>query len=401
MSIEIALVGPDRHDELTRPLRMAFGFHFDPERAARQKQLPELVQRIAALDGGEIVGSAGAYRFEMTTPGGSVPVSGLTMVAVLATHRRRGILKRMMALHLEEARAQGVPVSALWASEGPIYGRFGYGMASLAGAVSFDPLRVGLRPDPGHGGVLRMLEAEEARAPFRDVYERVRAVTPGMMSRSDRWWDFRRLGDFDQGAQPLVRVALFVDGRPEAYALYRLTQRLVIPGTADTTLSVTEAMATSPRANAMLWRYLCEIDLVRRIDATAMPVPPALFHQVLDARRLHLTVEDALWVRLVDAPAALAARSFPVAGGVTFQLEDELCPWNSGVYSVSDGRAGRASGAPELRLDASALGSLYLGGVTARQLADAGRVEELAPGAVDRADTLFRSPLAPWCPEVF
>lgn len=401
MTIDIRLVGPERHDELTGPLLTAFGLRFDPERAERNKRLPELVQRIAAFDGGKIVGSAGAFLFEMTTPGGRVPVSGLTMVGVLPTHRRRGILKRLMGLHIEEARANGLPISALWASEGSIYGRFGYGLASLSGAVSLDASRAVFRQPPGRDGVFRLLDEGEAREPCRAVWERVRPTVPGMLGRSAQWWDFRRLGDFDKSAPPLHRVVLLIDGRPEGYALYRFTKPAPIPGPIDMTVSVSEAIATSAHATAMLWRYLCEIDLVRRVEAHFLCPTHPLLHMLLEPRRLCLTVGDAVWLRIVDAPAALAARAFPSWSAVTFQLDDALCPWNAGVYRIEGGRAERADAAPELRFDAAALGSLYLGGVTARQLADAGAISELAEGAVDRADALFRSPRAPWSPDMF
>lgn len=401
MTIEIALVGPERHEELTGPLHSAFGIRFDPERAERNRRLPELVERIAALDGGAIVGSAGAFRFDMTTPGGVVPASGLTIVAVRPTHRRRGILRRMMTLHLEEARRNGRPISALWASEGPIYGRFGYGIATLSGAVSFEPRRVGLRQWVGRPADFRLLSPEEARAPFQEVYERIRPSIPGLLSRSAEWWDFRRLGDFEKARQPVERVLMIQDGRPEGYAIYRFGRPVTVPGVAETDLSVIEAMATSPRATASLWQFLCEVDLVRRIEAPLLSAGHPLFHLVDDPRRLTLTVGDGVYVRIVDAGAALAARSFPREGAVTFQLDDPLCAWNTDVYSIVEGRAARSRSAPELRFDAQVLGSLYLGGVTARQLADAGMIEELSPGAVDRADALFRSPRAPWCPEIF
>jgi predicted acetyltransferase len=401
MTIEISLVGPEMHAEVTLPLRVAFGVPFDPERAERNKRLPELDQRIAALDGGKVVGSAGAFRFEMTTPGGAVAASGLTMVAVLPTHRRRGILRRMMDLHIETARAKGFPISALWASEGQIYGRFGYGVAAFGGTASFQNERVAFKRPVGHQGVLRLLDEKEAAEPFRAVYERVRPTVPGMLSRSAQWWDFRRLGEFDKSLQPLHRVVLLIDGQPEGYALYRLAQKLAIPGPADTAIAVSEVMGTSPQATAMVWRFLCEIDLVRRIDASFLSSTHPLLHMVQEPRRLNLTLMDTLWVRILDAPAALAARAFPADFAVTFQLEDALCRWNTGVYCVEGGRAARSDAEPELRFDAATLGSLYLGGVTARQLADAGAIEELAEGAVDRADALFRSPRAPWCPEMF
>jgi predicted acetyltransferase len=401
MSIHIELVGAEQHDAFTRPLLTAFGLRFDSDRAARSCALPELVQRIAAKEGDKIVGSAGGFLFEMTTPGGSVPISGLTMVGVLPTHRRRGVLSSMIRKHFDQARDNGQPVSALWASEGSIYGRYGYGVASLSGSISIERDRAAFKRPAPREGELRLLDEKEALAPFREVWERVRPTVPGMLSRSDAWWANRRLGDFEKGPLSLQRAALYLDGRPEGYAIYRFVELMPMPGVAEANLSVVEAVATSPRATAALWRYIFDLDLVRRIEAPLLNAAHPLFHMVAEPRRLRMQVGDAVWVRLVDAAAALGARAFAPRGAVAFKLDDAFCPWNEGVYRIEDGRASRWEGAPDLRFNASALGSLYMGGVTARQLADAGEIEELSEGAVDRADALFRWPRAPWCPDIF
>jgi len=171
----------------------------------------------------------------------------------------------------------------------------------------------------------------------------------------------------------------------------------------DQHLAVIEAVAASPQATALLWRYLCDIDLVRTISAPCLPPTHPLLHLVTEPRRLHMTLEDAVWVRLVDVGAALSARAWYSSAAVTFALDDTFCPWNTGVYRL-DGAAGQArrtDTAPDLRLDAAALGALYLGSVSLRQLADAGDVVELQGGAIERADALFHCNSAPWCPEIF
>ncbi len=401
MAIEIALWGPERHAEFTRPLLTAFGLPFDSERAARAARLTEIIQRIAAVDGDRIVGSAGGYRLEMTVPGGTAKVCGLTMVGVMPTHRRRGILTSMVRRHFEEAQGQGLPVSALWASEGQIYGRFGYGMASVCASLSIERERSQFHRAMPQPGTFRLVDDVEARDVFPAVWEQVRPVTPGMLTRSSLWWEYRRLMDYEKASPPLHRVLLEVDGRPEGYAIYRFTAKVAPPGLIQTNLAVTEAVAVSPRATSQLWRYLLDMDLVSRVEVTLVPPSHPIMHLVQEPRRLHMALEDALWMRLIDADAALQMRSYPAHESLTFALHDAFCPWNSGVYRIADGRVKRAHASPDLKLDASALGSLYLGGITARHLADAGAIDELVPGAIDRADTLFRSARAPWCPEIF
>jgi predicted acetyltransferase len=401
MAIDIVLWDAERHAEFTAPIRIAFGGQFDPERSARMQRLSEITQRIAALDGSSLVGSAGSFQLTMTTPGGSVPIAGLTMVAVLPTHRRRGILTSMIRRHFEEARAAGQPVSALWASEGSIYGRFGYGMATLQGSITLERDRAIFRKSVPREGKFRLLDTEAALAALPPIYDRVRAVTPGVLSRSPLWWEYRRLGDYDKSLPPLQCVLLELDGRAEGYAVYRFPQKIQLDPVVVVDLGVIEAVATSPRATALLWRYLCDIDLVKHIEAALLPPSHPILHLVTEPRRLSYRIGDALWVRLIDVEAALARRSWQSPDAVTFELSDEFCPWNAGVYRAGEGRALRSAAAPELRMDASALGALYLGGITAFELAEAGHIEELAPGAVVRADAIFRSPRAPWCPEIF
>lgn len=404
MTIEIAPVAPAQHAELTYPLRVAFGFQLDAARVARIQRLPELFQRFGAFDRGAVVGSAGVYRFTMTTPGGSIPTAGLTMVGVLPTHRRRGILTRLMRRHLDEARAAGFAVSALWATEAAIYGRFGYGTASHCGAIALECSHARFRAPSPAPGSFRLLEEPEARATFPAIWDRVRAVTPGMMTRSDVWWEIRRTGDYDPSACPLQRVLLEIDGQPEGYALYRIDDKVALAsGVIQINVSVMEAVATSPRATHLLWRYLCELDLVHTLSAAGLPMTHPLLHLITEPRRLHMKIEDALWLRLIDVPAALAARTWQSRQAITFALDDSFCPWNEGIYRL-DGAAGRVTptGAPpDLHLDAAALAALYLGGVTPRQLADAGDIVELREGAIDRATALFASARAPWCPEIF
>lgn len=401
MTIEIALFPPERHGEFTGPLLNAFGLPFDAERAKRVTQLGAIHHRIAALDDGHIVGSAGAYRLSMTTPGRLVPAAGLTMVAVLPTHRRRGILTSMMRRHFEEAHENGMPVSVLWASEGQIYGRFGYGLGSWTGVVSIERAHARFKRPLPQPGRFRFVDEREAVEKFAAVYERVQPHTPGMLVRSPAWWDVRRLYDYDKSAPPLQRVLLEIDGKPEGYAIYRLSNKMVPFGIVQSNLVVTEALGASANATWQVWRYLVDMDLAARIEAPLLSPSHPILHMLDEPRRIHMEIEDGLWVRLVDAEAALNSRSYPAHLSLTFALHDAFCPWNSGVYRVADGRVERSQASPDIKLDASALGALYLGGTTARHLADAGDLDELTPGAVDRATLLFRSPCEPWCPEMF
>ncbi|MDQ3875578.1 MAG: GNAT family N-acetyltransferase [Actinomycetota bacterium] len=404
MAIEIRELGLDDVVDFLTPVTTAFGNAVDVERAERLKTIPEFELRLAAFDEGSIVGAAGSFSFELTTPGGVVPTGGLTMVGVLPSHRRRGVLRSLMRRYLDGLRKAGRPVSALWASEAPIYGRFGYGMASFQGETEIQRSHAAFALPVDPEGRVRLVDEDEAAARFPAVWEQVRLETPGMLSRSTEWWRVRRVGDAEpeglRGRGPLQRLLLEHDGAASGYALYRLQPNWE-HGVPATTLHVVEAMATTPAAVGQVWRFLLDVDIVRHVAAWGLPVDHPLLLLAAEPRRLGFRLSDGLWVRLVDVGAALAERTYGGTGAVVLDVIDSFCPWNEARWRLEGGGAERTRDDPDLRLDVGALGSAYLGGFTFAQLARAGRVRELADGAVRRADRLFYTGRAPWCPEIF
>jgi predicted acetyltransferase len=383
------------------PIWHYFGRRAEVEEVERFAPILPAERVHAAFDDGAIVGGAGAYLFETTVPGGAaVPTAGVMAVGVLPTHRRRGVLTKLMRRQLAEAHERGEPLAMLYASEGDIYGRFGYGLASLAGDIELPKEHARLWDDEPLGRARLLDTEEETLAVLPGIYDRVQSETVGMFTRTPDWWRVRRLYQRPgaSGGQQM-RVAIELDGAPEAYALYRLIfgARHTV---AETTLEISEALATSPRALAAIWRYLLAIDWVARIEAWWLPLDHPLFLWLREPRRMRFTVVEALWVRLVDVGAALAARSLGEAA-IVLDVRDEFCPWNQARWRVARESVDRTTAEADLRLDVSELGSVYLGGFTFDQLRRADRLEELKPGAAARADELFRSDRQPWCPELF
>jgi predicted acetyltransferase len=380
-----------------------FGWEPDEESAERFSKLLPLERMLVADDDGSIVAGAGGFPFEMTVPGGAVPTAGVTVVGVLPTHRRRGILTAMMRRQLDDARAAGEHAAALWASEATIYGRFGYGIASWGGDVEIAKERTALARGGGAEGRVRLLELEDALEAIPPLYDAVRAETPGMMSRTREWWELRRLRDDPAnrgGGGPLVRALLELDGEPAAYALYRVSQDFS-GGVSNGHVNVLEAMGPTPAGTREIWRYLLDFDWTAQIRAGRLPVDHELLFLLAEPRRMNMRLGDALWVRLVDVGAALNARSYAGEGTVVFEVADAFIPDNAARWRVADGHAEQTDELPHLRLDVTALGSTYLGGVTFGELVRAGRIEELQDGGAARADAMFRAERAPWCPEIF
>jgi predicted acetyltransferase len=198
---------------------------------------------------------------------------------------------------------------------------------------------------------------------------------------------------------------LEIDGVDEGYARYRVKDDWQ-DSVSNSTLRVLELMATSPTATRELWRYLFGVDLVATVEAWALAVDNPLFLLVTEPRRLRMKLGDALWLRILDVGRALSARSYGDAGSLDLRLTDAFRPENEGTWRIDAAGGGAevtrvGNGGAELRLDVADLASAYLGGFSFTQLARAGRVETLTDGALERADALFRTSVAPWCPEVF
>ena len=401
MAIEIR---PPAEDELRAAMtaaEVAFGSGAveDEDWERESKALPAS-RALAAFDDDKPVALAGAYKFDLSIPGGELPCAGVTWVGVMPTHRRRGILRDLMRRELEDVHAWGEPIAALWASEAAIYGRFGYGQAAQSVHVKSDKARFALREE-GRGSV-RLVDADEALTLFPPVYERVRARRAGMLSRDERWWKEHRLADpesWRRGASRKFFAAVEVDGAVAGYTYYRVKDDWQ-DGMSRSEVRVIEALATSAEAEKTLWGFLHGIDLAVLIEVFSFDPGSPLPLLVRDPRALRARVGDGLWLRLVDVDAALRARAYGPGEPVVLEVRDELCPWNAGRYRVGPD-AGRTEDTADLALDVTELASAYLGGYDFQLLAHAGLVEERVDGALEAASLLFRTDLPPFCPEVF
>lgn len=387
-------------------LENAFGFEAKDERRHEFTKHYELDRLFGAFEGETMVGSGGAFTFDLTVPGGTVGCGGTTVVAVLPTHRRRGVLTEMMRYHLAEVDERREPVAALWASEAPIYGRFGYGVASQFMRIKIDRDRISFPRSPLGNGTVRLIDRAEAEKLLPDVYERQRLDRPGFVTRPPNRWEwafFHDPPDWRDGGTPR-RYAVYEDGGdPLGYVTYRQHERWE-NGLPANRVSAGPIHALTPAAEDALWRYLVGIDLVATIEAWNGDPNSVLPHLVTDARRIERLLSDGMWVRIIDVPAALAARRYRAEGSLVFEVVDPFFGRSAGTFRLEGGpdgaECGPTSAEPDLRLDVRELGSMYLGGVSATELSRAGLLGAEEP-AVRRADLMFGWHLEPWCPEVF
>jgi predicted acetyltransferase len=380
-----------------------FGATTEEDRMQRWIDLLGLDRMHAALSNGEIVGGAAAFTFNMTVPGGDVPTAGVSVVGVYPTHRRRGILRALMRAQLDDVRERREPMAALWASEEPIYGRFGYGVAGFCGEIALPHEYTTFARPVEPEGTLRFLEPAEVLEAIPPVFERIRLDWPGMFSRNRLWWEQREIEDPEDrrnGAGPKRWIAYEQDGSIEGFAVYRHRPEWE-HGSTIGELRVLEALGSSPAALRDLWGYLVAIDWKATVKSSLLPPDHPLFLLLATPRRLRYRLGDSLWVRLVDVGTALSSRRYSSDDAVVFEVVDDFCRWNEGRWKLEGGTATRTKDEPDLRLPVQSLGSAFLGGVQFAALARAGRADELREGALARADSLFRWDRQPWCPQIF
>ncbi|MFF4028649.1 GNAT family N-acetyltransferase [Streptomyces sviceus] len=409
MGTDLRVLRQDDWDEWYDNLIRAFGGV--PESAEERelfRQLTEYDRSIGVWDGERCVGTAGAFAFRMTVPGGAaVPAAGVTMVSVAGTHRRRGVLTSMMRRQLDDVRSWGEPLAVLTASEPVIYGRFGYGVGTYHVNADIDTTRVRLSLPPGTDDVrLRYAAPADVLDACEAVYARLVPRRPGMIARIPGWERLWLLDPESErgGASPLQCVVAERDGEVVGFVRYRVKADWEPAGPKGTVV-VSDLEALDPATHGALWRFLFDLDLTARIDARRRPVDEAWQYLVSDVRRCSLLVRDSLHVRLVDVGAALEARTYQTPVDVVLEVEDSFCPWNSGRWRLSGDAKGasceRTTEAADLALSVRELGAAYLGGVSLASLAGAGLVREVRQGALAEATVGFGSAVAPWLPHGF
>ncbi len=404
---DIRAISEAESDLFRSRLSRAFGVDADTEDGANERflELFEIERTFAAFEAGDIIGTGGAFSFDLTVPGGStVPMAGTTIVTVQPTHRRLGVLTAMMEYHLDEVDQRGEPVAGLWASDTGIYGRFGFGPATYMYESKMHTPSI-IMATPAPEGRVRLLDPEDAGPILRSVYETARPTVPGMLSRNEAWWKLRVLRDPEsrRGGKSALRYAVYEEGdRPLGYAIYR--QKENWDDLPEGEVHVNEILSATPAAHRGLWGYLTNIDLYPRLEWWNTPLDDALALHVTEPRRIKRQLSDSLWIRLMDVPSALESRRYEHDGDLVIAVEDRFRPGNSGTYElrVIDGTATceRVEGTAQVSCSVDVLGHIYLGGGDALGMSRSGRVRG-EDAAVRQLHKIFRTDRSPWCQEIF
>ncbi len=392
--IDLRFIGEIERPTFLRTMAVGFGSTMTDDDMKVSARTLRNSRSLAAFDGEEIVSTAVVYPMQMNIPEGkSAPTAVVAGVTVLPTHRRRGILTRMMDMHLREAYDNGEIFSILGASESIIYGRYGFGIASLIESWSIDRRHTDLAYAPESPGRLRFIDKDDAAELLPSVAVRVCTDRPAFVAlHPDHWAEF--LADFEherRGGSAFHFVVYEEDGEIDGYVIYRLHGR---------TVKVIDLMAGSEAAHAALWRFCFGIDLRTTIECDDRPVDDPLPWMLADPRRLQRSLRDGMWLRILDVQKALEARTYAREGRIVLEVRDEFCQWNDGRYELEGGAEGArcttTTAAPDITLSAADLGAAYLDGVSFSTLEHASRAEVASPEAVQLADAMFRTRRKPW-----
>ncbi len=378
----------------------------DEEGAERFQNIFDRSRMYPVFDGDNVVGTGGDFEFRVTVPGGAqVPMSGLTIITVQPTHTRRGILTAIMRRHIDDARERGEPLGGLWASETSIYGRFGYGASAQMRGIKFDARHAG-RGRAEDAAKVRLVDTAEAERIMPALFAREQATRPGMYQRTESWWKYRLFFDPEkhrEGASAQRYAVAETDGEPVGYMLYR--QKASWDELPEGEIRVREVIAATDAGYRALWHYATNIDLFPNVKYWNIPPDDPLQLLLGDGRTVITeNLSDSLWIRLIDVADALTRRTYNGSDSITIQVADRFADWNEGTYklTVADGVATceRVTAECDVAMDVSTLGALYLGATDAIGLARVGRIAG-QPEAVRRLRNMFRSDVAPWCPEIF
>jgi predicted acetyltransferase len=403
MVVEIRAIRPDEFEEFRQTMGLVFGFD-PPNGDNRVLRLLPLDRTRCGFDGGRMISTSGAYGLQMTVPGGEVACGGTTAVTVSPSHRRRGVLREMMRAHLDDVKERGEPIAALWASDSAIYGRFGYGCASICYDIEIEPDHATLSrlaPLPGQARIIDRAEALEVTPP---LYDRLRKEIPGFFARSPHWWDDRSFWDSESAGDTTNLRFAVVDGDDGAagFASFR-TKSHWDEGHGSGKVIVQDLFAETPEAWAGIWALVANQDLVVRVESGLRPSWDPIFDLLAGTRRALSFRYDALWVRIMDLPAALTARSYSIPIDVVLGIEDPIGDL-TGSYrlraDVDGAECAPTNQEPSVQLDLEDLSAAYMGRSRFRQWARAGRLSG-APDALAAMDVAFAWDPEPWCPELF
>jgi predicted acetyltransferase len=403
-AVEVRRVQDDEFDAWSDAIDV--GFHSPHHRGdgPLRRRWIELDRCWGAFDEGRPVGTYRGLTLELTVPGAAaVPVDGISAVTVAASHRRQGLLSRMMAGELAAAKGRGESMAVLIAAEWPIYGRFGFGPATESADWTLDARSAQFSCELP--GTVELVDQATARAQAPIVYDRYRRLMHGNIDRAGYRWDqmlnlMLREGKEDP-REDLYALCRDDEGNSVGFARYKFGPEHWSNQRPDMKIKVGDLFATDLRYEARLWKFLADHDWVKEVYTESLgPADPLWRELLVDRRAAWLNgLWEGLWLRILDPATALSARIYETAGRIVLRITDKD-GYADGAFALEAGANGVATCAPtteaaDLTIPVAVLSSIYLGGFTADRYHRLGRIDEHRDGAAKLLNAMFRTTRPP------
>ena len=342
--------------------------------------------------GGTPIGLLGVYRMGQWFGGHAVPSGGFAAVAIAPEHRQRGAAKHMLTASLQELRAAKIPIASLYPTSQAVYRSIGFEQAGSRCFYELPVRSIGLR----ERGLAARRVPSDGSAGFDDVYRQFAQTQNGTVERTPGLWE-RLL--VNPSGDPQYAYVVEEDGQPAGYVIYHLDGS---GSDGQTRIAVRDWCALSGAAARRIWSLLADHGTMVESVCWFGAARDDMLAHVAECKPTKISLQRWM-LRLLDVPAALAARGYPGANGeLHLDVTDPLIAENTGplVLTVRDGSATvEPGGRGDLKCDIRGLGPLYTGMFRPDTLARLGWITG-TPAAIDTATTLFAGP-EPWMPEYF
>jgi len=398
MKTEIRSMTNAEIDTWLTTMARAEGRHLSKDSLVYGKNLIESDRALSIYDSGQIVGTIHTELSTINVPGNILQTAILAYVTTQPTHRRRGMLTKLITYQLSSLYEEGIPLSNLFASESLIYGRFGYGIATQREDWTIERPHTGFIDNRSYNGQVEFVDSEHMRTEFPSIYDEAVKGRPGIVHRPNKHWDLLAMDPEERrkGYGKFFFVEYKSQNVPKGYVMYRIK---------GNNLRVRELMSTDHESYSALWQYCFGVDLIATFEAKDRVGDDSLPWLLIDPRKLRRSVQDGMWLRIIDTTQVLENRSYNCDGNLTLRILDKLCPWNEKTLKLTSDNGGtickESNESPDLTLTAGTLGSAYLGGVGFTNLGKMGLVEEHTFGKLKVAEDMFYNSLAPWSPDTF
>ncbi len=402
-NIEVRPANAEEMEEYGFVVNTALASHVRPHRDPTVEMRPEWT--LCVFEDGELCTTSGAWPFSMRFNGERIAVAGVSAVGTLPSKRRRGFVRRLTLQAFRDQRDRGQSIAILYASLAAIYQRYGYSVAAAEYDYSIDPLDVRFASGPEPTGQVRITDSSELPL-LKDLYRAFAEPRNGLVHRGEALWRAGPFADEESKDGPRYVAMYEEEGQALGWAIYTNREaEFHDPAERSQLLTVRDLGWLTPSAYVALWRHLGAHDLVRRIHVRNAPEDDPIFYLLEEPRRLRRRARDGIMLRVVDVERALPQRPYGATASLTFELFDEQCDWNQGVWELeTDGRSGevrRSRRVPQLRMSAHALGAMVNGYLAPTALARMGRLDVADHASLEEWDRAFATAYRPHCMNSF